>query len=61
MEAGFEDRVMLGTDQAALAQVDGVFHWDYTNDYLTPGQKRHILYNNVVGFLRRDSKSRKVI
>lgn len=53
VEAGFEDRVMFGTDQmmwpklmaASISVIEGA-------TYLTPEQKRDILYNNAARFLR---------
>lgn len=53
VEAGFEDRVMFGTDQmmwpklmaASIGVIEGA-------TYLTPQQKRDILYNNAARFLR---------
>lgn len=55
VEAGFEDRVMFGTDQmiwpklmaASISVIEGA-------TYLTPQQKRDILYNNAARFLRLD-------
>jgi predicted TIM-barrel fold metal-dependent hydrolase len=55
VEAGFEDRVMFGTDQliwpklmrTSISVIDQA-------DYLTPQQKRDILYNNAARFLRLD-------
>jgi uncharacterized protein len=55
VEAGFEDRVMFGTDQlvwpklmeTSIAVIDRA-------SYLTPQQKRNILYNNAARFLRLD-------
>jgi predicted TIM-barrel fold metal-dependent hydrolase len=59
VEAGFEDRVMFGTDQLQwpklMAYSIGIIQ---NADYLTPEQKRDILYNNAARFLRLDSKSR---
>jgi predicted TIM-barrel fold metal-dependent hydrolase len=57
VEAGFEDRVMFGTDQLLwpnlMSQsIDIIDH----ADYLTPEQKRDILYNNAARFLRLDQK-----
>jgi predicted TIM-barrel fold metal-dependent hydrolase len=53
VEAGFEDRVMFGTDQMAWPKLMvasiGVIE---TATYLTPEQKRDILYNNAARFLR---------
>jgi len=55
VEAGFEDRVMYGTDQLLwpnlMAQSVNIID---TADYLTPEQKRDILYNNAARFLRLD-------
>jgi hypothetical protein len=53
VEGGFEDRVMFGTDQmiwpklmeASISVIEGA-------TYLTPQQKRDILYNNAARFLR---------
>ena len=53
VEAGFEDRVMFGTDQmmwpklmaASISVIEGA-------TYLSPEQKRDILYNNAARFLR---------
>jgi predicted TIM-barrel fold metal-dependent hydrolase len=53
VEAGFEDRVMFGTDQliwpklmaTSISVIEGA-------TYLTPDQKRDILYNNAARFLR---------
>ena len=57
VEAGFEDRVMFGTDQMMwpnlMAQSINIIE---TADYLTPEQKRDILYNNAARFLRLDPK-----
>ncbi|MDE3194968.1 MAG: amidohydrolase family protein [Acidobacteriota bacterium] len=55
VEAGFEDRVMYGTDQLLwpnlVAQSINIIE---QADYLTPEQKRDILYNNAARFLRLD-------
>jgi predicted TIM-barrel fold metal-dependent hydrolase len=55
VEAGFEDRVMFGTDQLAwpglMAYSIGIVQ---NADYLTSEQKRDILYNNAARFLRLD-------
>lgn len=55
VEAGFEDRVMFGTDQMIwpklMATSIGVIEGA---TYLTPQQKRDILYNNAARFLRLD-------
>jgi uncharacterized protein len=56
VDAGFEDRVMFGTDQLIwpklMATSIGVIQ---NADYLTPQQKRDILYNNAARFLRLDT------
>jgi hypothetical protein len=53
VEAGFEDRVMFGTDQMIwpklMATSIGVIEGA---TYLTPDQKRDILYNNAARFFR---------
>ena len=55
VDAGFEDRVMFGTDQLVwpklMAYSIGIIQ---NADYLTPEQKRDILYNNAARFLRLD-------
>jgi predicted TIM-barrel fold metal-dependent hydrolase len=60
VNAGFEDRVMFGTDQMywpkLMAASIGVIQ---NADYLTPQQKRDILYNNAARFLRLDQKETK--
>ncbi|MCH7628062.1 MAG: amidohydrolase family protein [Proteobacteria bacterium] len=57
VDAGFGDRVMFGTDQLAwpglMAYSIGLIQ---NADYLTPEQKRDILYNNAARFLRLDAK-----
>ena len=60
VEGGFEDRVMFGTDQliwpklmeASISVIEGA-------TYLTPQQKRDILYNNAARFLRLDQAQPK--
>jgi len=60
VEAGFEDRVMFGTDQliwpklmaASISVIEGA-------TYLSPQQKRDILYNNAARFLRLDKSDTK--
>ena len=60
VEAGFEDRVMFGTDQlvwpklmaASISVIEGA-------TYLSPQQKRDILYNNAARFLRLDKPDKK--
>ncbi len=60
VEAGFEDRIMFGTDQLQwpklMAYSIGVIQYA---DYLTPEQKRDILYNNAARFLRLDTAKAK--
>jgi predicted TIM-barrel fold metal-dependent hydrolase len=57
VEAGFEDRVMFGTDQLLwpnlMSQSIDIID---KAEYLTPEQKRDILYNNAARFLRLDQK-----
>jgi len=59
VDAGFEDRVMFGTDQM---EWPGLMAYSISiiqnADYLTPEQKRDILYNNAARFLRLDKKSK---
>ena len=60
VEGGFEDRVMFGTDQllwpklmeASISVIEGA-------TYLTPQQKRDILYNNAARFLRLEHATEK--
>jgi len=60
VEAGFEDRVMFGTDQliwpklmaTSISVIEGA-------TYLSPQQKRDILYNNAARFLRLDKPDKK--
>ena len=55
VEAGFEDRVMFGTDQVLWPKLMPYSISIIQNaDYLTPEQKRDILYNNAARFLRLD-------
>jgi predicted TIM-barrel fold metal-dependent hydrolase len=60
VEAGFEDRVMFGTDQMMwpklMATSIGVIEGA---TYLSPQQKRDILYNNAARFLRLDKADKK--
>jgi uncharacterized protein len=56
VEAGFEDRVMFGTDQMVWPRLMAYSVSIIQNaDYLTPQQKRDILYNNAARFLRLDT------
>ena len=53
--AGFEDRVMFGTDEVIWPKLMATSISVIQNaDYLTPEQKRDILYNNAARFLRLD-------
>ena len=57
VDAGFEDRVMFGTDQLIWPKLMAYSISIIQNaDYLTPQQKRDILYNNAARFLRRETK-----
>jgi predicted TIM-barrel fold metal-dependent hydrolase len=57
VEGGFEDRVMFGTDQLIWPHLMAYSISIIQNaDYLTPEQKRDILYNNAARFLRLDHK-----
>ena len=60
VDAGFEDRVMFGTDQSALAEADGHFDQHHPECRLpyTAAEARH-LYNNAARFLRLDTASAK--
>ncbi len=56
VDAGFEDRVMFGTDQLIWPKLMAYSISIIQNaDYLTPPQKRDILYNNAARFLRLDT------
>jgi predicted TIM-barrel fold metal-dependent hydrolase len=60
VDAGFEDRVMFGTDQLLWPKLMSYSISVIQNaDYLTPEQKRDILYNNAARFLRIDTKAAK--
>jgi predicted TIM-barrel fold metal-dependent hydrolase len=60
VEAGFEDRVMFGTDQLIWPKLMSYSISVIQNaDYLTPQQKRDILYNNAARFLRLDAAQGK--
>jgi uncharacterized protein len=59
VEAGFEDRVMFGTDQMEWPKLMAYSISIIQNaDYLSPEQKRDILYNNAARFLRLDTRQR---
>jgi predicted TIM-barrel fold metal-dependent hydrolase len=56
VDAGFEDRVMFGTDQLIWPGLMAYSISIIQNaDYLTPQLKRDILYNNAARFLRLDA------
>ncbi len=58
--AGFEDRVMFGTDQLIWPKLMAYSISIIQNaDYLTTEQKRDILYNNAARFLRLDTAQAK--
>ena len=60
VDAGFEDRVMFGTDQMAWPKLMAYSISVIQNaDYLTPKQKRDILYFNAARFLRLDAAGRQ--
>jgi predicted TIM-barrel fold metal-dependent hydrolase len=60
VEGGFEDRVMFGTDQLIWPKLMAYSISVIQNaDYLTPEQKRDILYNNAARFLRLDKAQAK--
>jgi uncharacterized protein len=60
VEAGFEDRVMFGTDQLEWPKLMAYSISIIQNaDYLSPEQKRDILYNNAARFLRLDTAKNK--
>ncbi|HKF05687.1 MAG TPA: amidohydrolase family protein [Candidatus Sulfotelmatobacter sp.] len=60
VEGGFEDRVMFGTDQLLWPKLMAYSISIIQNaDYLTPEQKRDILYNNAARFLRLDTAQQK--
>ena len=56
VDAGFGDRVMYGTDQLIWPGLMAYSVSIIQNaDYLSPGQKRDILYNNAARFLRLET------
>ncbi len=60
VEGGFEDRVMFGTDQLLWPKLMAYSISIIQNPhYLTPQQKRDILYNNAARFLRLDTMQSK--
>ena len=59
VDAGFEDRIMFGTDQFMWPKLMAYSISIIQNaEYLTPEQKRDILYNNAVRFLRLDNSKK---
>jgi predicted TIM-barrel fold metal-dependent hydrolase len=59
-EGGFEDRVMFGTDQLIWPKLMAYSISVIQNaEYLTPEEKRDILYNNAARFLRLDTAAAK--
>ena len=60
VDAGFEDRVMFGTDQMEWPKLMAYSISLIQNaDYLSAEQKRDILYNNAARFLRLDATGAK--
>jgi predicted TIM-barrel fold metal-dependent hydrolase len=60
VDAGFEDRVMFGTDQMEWPKLMAYSISIIQNaDYLTPEEKRDILYNNAARFLRLEPNDKK--
>jgi uncharacterized protein len=60
VDGGFGDRVMFGTDQLVWPKLMAYSISIIQNaDYLTPEQKRDILYNNAARFLRLDKTASK--
>lgn len=60
VDAGFEDRVLFGTDQLVWPKLMAYSISIIQNaSYLTPEQKRDILYNNAARFLRLDTTRSK--
>jgi uncharacterized protein len=60
VDAGFQDRVMYGTDQLAWPKLMAYSISIIQNaDYLTTEQKRDILYNNAARFLRLETAGSK--
>jgi hypothetical protein len=58
VDAGFEKRIMFGSDQMIWPQaIDLSIQTIESADFLTEEQKRDILYNNAVRFLRLEDKT----
>ena len=61
VDGGFEDRVMFGTDQLIWPKLMSYSISVIQNaDYLTPQQKRDILYNNAARFLEDGFRSGQI-
>lgn len=62
VQAGFAKRIMFGSDQMVFPEAVG---WGVeaieSATFLTPEQKRDILYNNAVRFLRLDTSQHKSV
>lgn len=59
VKAGFEDRVMFGTDQVLWPKLMATsISVIQDADYLTPEQKRDILYNNAARFFRLEQPAK---
>jgi len=57
VEAGFGKRIMFGSDQMVWPEAIGMaVEGIESAAFLTPGEKRDILYNNAVRFFRLDKK-----
>jgi uncharacterized protein len=55
VDAGFEKRIMFGSDQMIWPEtIDLPIETIQSADFLSEEQKRDILYNNAVRFLRLD-------
>jgi len=53
IDAGFENRIMFGSDQMVWPQaISAAIDTIESAPFLTPEQKRDILYNNAARFLR---------
>jgi predicted TIM-barrel fold metal-dependent hydrolase len=59
VDAGFGERIMFGSDQMVWPEtMDRAIDVIEAAPFLTPGQKRDILYNNAARFLRLDEATR---
>ncbi|HZW15764.1 MAG TPA: amidohydrolase family protein [Brevundimonas sp.] len=60
VEAGFAKRIMFGSDQMVWPETIGVaIEHVESADFLSPGQKRDIFYNNAARFLRLDEATQR--